>query len=192
LTLLEMPNVSAAWCGHLNKWPGFFARLLLVFHMLDTWQAKGMSAIEAPVSTETAEKVWSFASFLLVHAVRFYESVVGLGASGEAARRAAGVVLVEGAPTITRRAIAERHRQWRSADAPHRELVEAMTVLGRMGWCRPSAWDKHGVKEWTVNPAVYVRFKYRAAAEEERRQREYQRVLASVAERKALLAGVAP
>jgi hypothetical protein len=190
LTLLEMPNVSAAWCGHLNKWPGFFARMLLVFHMVENWRGKGWSTTETPVSAETAEKAWSFASFLLVHAVRFYESIVGLGASGDAARRAAGILLVEGTPTVTRRAIAERHRPWRAGEGAHRELIEAMTVLGRMGWCRPGDWDKNGVKEWVVNPAVYVRFKDRAAAEEERRKREYQRVLASVAERRALVSGV--
>jgi hypothetical protein len=183
-TLLDMPNVSPAWAGHLSKWSGLFARLLLVFHVLDNWQAKAEAVADIPVSAETAEMAERFASFLLSHAIRFYENIVGLGAAGDAARRAAGIILVEGKTTVTRRALYERHRPWRPNERAYRELFEAMTTLGRMGWCRADV----ARESWIVNPDVFAKFKERAAAEEERRKREYERVQAAVAEHRALRA----
>ena len=184
--LLDAPQLADAWRGHLNKWDGFFARLLLVFHMVEHWGQHGQAAAALPVSGDTARRVWRFAAFLLSHAIRFYELVVGQGAAGEAARRAAGIILVLGQPTVSRRDLYEKHRAWRADGV--RDLTDAMRVLGRLGWCSVIE-TEHGVPSgWSVNPLVFDRFKERGVAEAEHRRQGYARVQAAVAERRALTA----
>lgn len=194
--LLDLPQMGEAWRGHVSKWRGFFPRLLLVFHMLDHWQQSGPAAAQQPVSGETAERAWRFANFLLEHAMRFYGTVVGAGAGAEAARKAAGIVLVLGKTTVTHRDIYEKNRsEWRpgSGTAPG-DLFDAMRLLGRMGWCAVAERDNSGPTSWHINPQVFERFKDRAASEAERRRREAARVQAAVAERRELKAvsGAAP
>lgn len=185
--LLDMPHASDAWRGHLNKWDGFFARLLLVFHMLDNWQEHSRAAATVPVSRDTAERVWRFSAFLLSHAIRFYETIVGSGAAGEAARRAAGIILVLGQSPVKRRSIYEKHRAWRPDADTARELLDAMRALSRLGWCTTADTEGGVPSSWNINPLVFERFRDRTAAEAERRQREYARVLAAVAERRSVM-----
>jgi hypothetical protein len=187
--LLDLPRTSAAWRGHLNKWPGFFARLLLVFHMLDHWREHGGLAVEVPVSCESAERVWRFAELLLAHAIRFYEDVIGLGASGEAARLAAGIILISGRKlVISRRNLYEAHREWRPGELGAGDLLDAMRVLERHGWCKPFERTSGGpIDKWEINPAVYDRFKERGEAERVRRASERARVDAAVAARRAMM-----
>jgi hypothetical protein len=132
-----------------------------------------------------------FANLLLRHAIQFYETIIGSGPSGEAARQAAGVILTNGQSEISRRDLYEGNRaRWRptNREVPP-ELFEAMATLGRMGWCKPveGATDSSGVKRWAINPKVYVRFKDRAAAESERRQQAYERIKAAGAARRAVM-----
>lgn len=182
--LQDTPQMSDAWRGHLAKWDGFFARLLLDFHMLENWQAGVRKAAAMPVSEETARRAERFARFLLTHAMRFYESVVGIGAGGEAARRAAGLILVLGKDVVSRRALYEKHRAWRPEGEAPRELIEAMRMLARLGWCRPADRDDSGATSWSINPLAFERFSERATAETERRRKAYERVQAAVAERR--------
>ena len=184
--LQDLPQMSDAWRGHLAKWDGLFARLLLNFHMLSV---PGRKAVATPVSGETAERAWRFANFLLDHAIRFYESIVGIGAGGEAARRAAGIVLILRKSVVTRRALYEKHRAWRPDGEAPRELLDAMRSLSRFGWCAPVDYDDSGPTSWGISPRVFERFSDRAAAETERRRKAYERVQAAVAERQ-LVRGV--
>lgn len=186
--LLDMPRGSDAWCGHLNKWPGFFARLLLVFHMADHWHEFRGAAAGQQVSGETAERVWRFAGFLLAHAIRFYETVIGLGASGDAARRAAGAILVSKKDRLSRRDLYELNREWRKDGKT--ELFEAMRVLERHGWCKPVSTHRDGQPdEWAVCPLIHVRFTERATAEKLRRDQEGLRVRSATAARRSVLSG---
>jgi len=184
-TLRDLPNMSDAWCGHLSKWEGFYCRIVLVFHMAENLDAHGPKAAALPVSQETAERAFQFSSFLLTHALRFYGTVVGLGAGGEAARRAAGIILLLGKSSVTRRDIYDKHRAWRGVSNLS-ELIGAMRVLSRLGWCSPASSDKDGPDSWNINPQVFERFKDRARSEEERRRRGYAQVQAAVAERREL------
>ncbi len=133
--------------------------------------------------------VWCFSEFLLRHAMRFYENVVGMGASVDAARRAAGIILVNGSPSRSQRDIYNRHQAWRpQRRAIDPELATAMATLGQLGWCRPKPPIIDAATDWDINPAVFILFKERAAAEADRRRREYARVPAGVAERRAMTA----
>lgn len=186
--LQDLPQMSEAWRGHLAKWDGFFARLLLVFHMLSV---PGREAVITPVSGATAERARRFANFLLAHAMRFYESVVGIGEGGEAARQAAGIILVLNKSVVTRRALYEKHRAWRPDGEAPRELLDAMRILSRLGWCEPAERDDTGPTSWSLNPKVFELFSDRAAAETERRRRGYARVQAAVAEHRKVKSAVA-
>lgn len=180
--LLDLPQMADAWRNHVSKWGGTFSRLLLVFHMLE----HGVAGASIAVSADTAERVWRFAQFLLAHAILFYETVVGRGPAGEAARIAAGVVLVLGKPVVSQRDLYEKHRAWRPNETPH-EMLEGMQALCRLGWCAPAESNSSGVTtSWKVNPFVFQRFSARAEAETERRRREYARVQQAVAERREI------
>lgn len=189
--LLDLPQMSDAWRSHLAKYDGFFARILLVFHMLTV---PGREALATPVSGETAERAWRFANFLLSHAMRFYESTVGIGAGGEAARQAADIVLVLNKSTVTRRMMYEKNRgAWRPDGEAPRELLDAMRILSCLGWCSPVDHDDRGATSWSINPKVFERFAERGIAEAERRRDRYARVQAAVAERQAMRGGaIAP
>lgn len=188
--LQDMPQMSDAWRSHVHKWDGYLARLLGVFHMLENWQVGARKAAATPVSEQTALRAKRFANFLLTHAMRFYESIIGIGAGGEAARRAAGLILVLGKDVVTRRALYEKHRKaWRPEGAAPHELIEAMRILARLGWCRPVDRDDSGATSWSINPLVFERFSERATAETERRRKAYERVQAAIAEQRRVREG---
>jgi len=176
-TLLDLPDVSDAWCNHISKWSGNFARLLLIFHMLE----RGPSGALVPVAGDTAERAWRFAQFLLVHAIHFYEQTIGRGFAGEAAHVAAGLVLTSEKSTITARDLYRRHRAWRDGEASQ-ELFDGMKVLCRLGWCRPEGGG------WRVNPLVFERFANQSASVKERFRLMHERLQNAFAERRVLKA----
>jgi hypothetical protein len=192
MTLLDMPTSSDAWRGHLNKWLGYYPRLMLVFHMVEQWETAGAEAADIPVARATAERAARFAEFLLAHAIRFYETVIGTGDTGRAVRTAAGIILVraeEGVTVISAREIYERHREWRPDKPQASELYAAMRALGHHGWCRSTTKTSGGTERWALSPLLRERFKSCAAAEVDRIAREYERVQAGVAARREVLGG---
>lgn len=171
--LKDLPDLSEAWAGHLNKWPGLFVRVLLAFHIAENWHEHHGGAINMPVSGGTAERALRFARYLLRHSLRVYEEYIGLGEAAEPARKAAGAILVsDRAPMLTRTAIYRKVRDWEPVNKrPHPELMTAMRVLERHFWCRPAEYadDGTGPTKWAINPSVYDRFRARSEAEAARR-----------------------
>ncbi len=72
--LMELPNMSDAWRGHLGKWPGISSRLLLLLHVVDSWDATGGRPDTKRVSTETARRGVALGEWLAsAICLRFYE-----------------------------------------------------------------------------------------------------------------------
>lgn len=188
-TLSDMPTNSDAWRGHLSKWSGFFPRILLVFHLVDVWSQLGRVDLESPVSEDTALRAERLTGFLLGHAIRFYETVIGADTAGRAAEVAAGIVLVRaagGSDNVSRRDLYEAHRGWRPQEPKAGELYVAMQRLERYGWCLAST-GASGSEIWEINPKIRERFSSRAEAEARRRREEYRLVQEAVAERRKIL-----
>ncbi|MFG1379502.1 DUF3987 domain-containing protein [Xanthobacter autotrophicus] len=189
LDALRSAPGAEALQGHVAKWGGMFARLLLIFHVASA------DDIGAPVAGATAERVWCFAEILLSHAYRFYENVLGVASPMALARRAAGAVLLAGnqATHIAARDIYRTCREWEPGRPDARQLNVAMQLLEDHGWCiRVDQKTRRDRPEWKINPKVPALFSDRAAAERARREEVRERIERASAERTAIRTGNAP
>jgi hypothetical protein len=181
--LKHCPGVPGAWAEHVAKWNGTLYRITLAFHAVECWRAWSIvdgvfpEFYPQPVSGDTARRAALFSSFLLRHALAFYQRFFEHGATGKDARRFAGFILT--APdktTYSRRDVGQAIRELRD----RRQLYLATRELEDIGWLRAAARDAEGVSKWEVNPAVHVRFADRAQWEiEERRAKRESIALAT-------------
>jgi len=187
-TLADLPGLSDAWRGHLGKWPGFSARLLLIHHVLDVLDVGLALADQQPVSVNTARRAARVVEWLLGNSLRFYAECIGAGEAGDDAKWIAGYILARGiVGQITRRDVGQARRELR--DDPDR-LGRAMRFLEHMDWLTPDIdyrVDRHGPARWTICPLVHERFAPRAEQERRRRGAEVVKIEAAAAERRRLL-----
>ena len=187
--LAALPGLSDAWAGHLGKWPGISARLLLLCHVLEHLD-RLLEVDRIPVSARTAEKTLRLVDWLLGNSLRFYAECIGAGQAGDDARWIAGYILsstVQG--RITRHDIGQAKRDLRADPA---RIVRAMQFLEAADWCSSldDRSDKFGPSWWTISPEVHDgRFASRAESELSRRQREKQKIEKAAAERRRLAEG---
>ncbi len=181
MALLDMPTSSDAWRGHLSKWLGYYPRLLLVFHMVEQWETgRRRRRPTFPSARATAERAARFAEFLLAHAIRFYETVIGTGDTGRAVRTAAGIILMraeEGLTVISAREIYEQASGVATGpDRKLRELYAAMRALDHHGWCRSATKTTRGERDGrSPSPPGAVQI-LRGCRRPTRIAREYERV----------------
>lgn len=186
--LSSLPGLSDAWAGHMGKWPGFSARLLLVCHVLA--HLDDLAAVDAqPVAASTATQASKLVDWLVANSIRFYVECIGAGEAGNDAKWIAGFILSSGAEDqITRRDIGQARRDLR--DQPKR-IGQAMRFLEHNGWVTANMTervDSFGPSRWTICPAVHDgRFAGRAEIERKRRAYERARIEAAVRERRRLL-----
>jgi hypothetical protein len=186
--LCNLPDISDGWRGHLGKWRGIFARILLIFHVLDRWPEHAGDAFAGEVSADTATRAAKFGEALLSHALRFYETCVGVGQTGEDARWIAGHILSRGLQEkITRRDITDARTPWRKEPG---RVAAAMRLLEGLEWVRSDLSersDRFGASRWRISPHVFERFSERAQAEKVRREEIRARIAAAGEERSRLL-----
>jgi hypothetical protein len=171
--IMILPDTSPAFRAHLSKWPGIFARLLLVFHLAECLSTR--RSPEQPVSGATAEKVASFAlDFLLPHAARFYSALFGSGEQTTHARWVAGLILSHRLQQIAPRDV---YRAYRDLRGKPDEIVRVLGILELAGWLEPIE-EARGrpPRQWLVNDAVHTIFAQRAEAERQRRDAEKARI----------------
>jgi hypothetical protein len=175
---IDLPTTPAAFKQHLAKWPGRFARLLLLFHVID-------GGTERYVSGETAARVKDFmVRYLLPLQHRFYtEYFRGVRPVEADMEWIAGYILAHRSDEVTAREI-KRGNHEMTDDS----IRDAMNVLTEANWLGQPAEEraKRSIS-WPVNPRVHVLFAERAAAERRRRE-ETKRVIAEAAN-KAKAAG---
>ena len=163
----DNPHVQA-WLG---KWDGLYARLLLVYHVIDC-ATDGVYPTERMVDGHTADKVERLlCGTLLHHAIHFYSEIVDANDRQEHMRQLARLILAKGFERITKRDIsllwkASRRLEWW-------ELRQIIDSLCTMDWLAPDteALDTDGKpRAWFVNPAVHSMFSDAARREQERRR----------------------
>lgn len=167
--LAEHPLVVKGLSDHLNKWPGIFTRLCLVFHMLDAAEADRVPAPE--VSEETARRAFRLLTeFFLPEAARIYNEVIRGDKKTEHARWIAGHILAQGADKVT---VFDIKRAFSTLDGDQRAIEEATQILEMSAWITPdgnrAARYDFAKMKWRVNPRVHAMFAERAEKEREQR-----------------------
>jgi hypothetical protein len=163
LTGLEMLNPKLA--THIGKYDGIFARLCVIWHCVENWQAQQLPPL---VSEATARRAGEFLhKFLLRHAIAFYAGMLGLSNDHDAVAATAGYILARKLKAITPRDIMRGDRAMRALDSD--EIASLLDRLTMLGWLQLGS-SPAGAKSWVVNPAVHQKFADRAKAEAKRRE----------------------
>ncbi|MCK6553317.1 DUF3987 domain-containing protein [Candidatus Binatia bacterium] len=176
--VVALPDTSPAFRSHLGKWDALFARLTLVYHLVD---AASNGTEPAPfASSDTAERVGRLMSdFLLPHAAKFYVDLLGSEHLTHA-RWIAGHILAHALERISARDVGRAYRELRGDG---RRIAATMAQLEVVGWVTPIDTTRGPFpSKWAVNPQVHTRFAARAAAERRRREAVRRQVAEAVAE----------
>lgn len=187
--LSMLPDTSARLKAAFGKWPGLFARLALLFHLIEVGDARARG-VRAPVtqviSEGTAARVSSFMlDIVLPHLLRA-EAVMFSTARTQHARWIAGWILAHGLESVTTREITRAYGALRAPDA-ERELRSVMDSLVTVGWLDPVAPANplRAVHAWKVNPRVHIVFADVAEQERGDRLERRQKIADTVAARRA-------
>lgn len=175
--VMALPTTPAAFKGHLLKWPGLFARLCLVFHLIDAAGAvtDDLFPTAPPVlSAETARRVAKFMQqYLLPNAAGLY-ALAGSSPATDHARWVAGYILARGCSEISSRDIGRAYRQLREDTTARQRTTD---ILVTAGWLDPVT-QRPGqpATKWAVNPLVHTLFADRAEQERQRRESERHKI----------------
>jgi hypothetical protein len=147
-----MPDASPRLQSTFDKWPGLFARLCLVFHLVEIAAARVRGEIGPKIDVVPAETI-IFDTRQTDHAAWI-----------------AGFILAQRLEQISARNIVQNYRALRSPEERD-TLYSTMDSLGVFGWLAPAYQrsDARPPVTWIVNPAVHIAFAEQAAAERARR-----------------------
>jgi hypothetical protein len=161
--------VNRKLAAHIGKYNGLFARLCLLWHCIETVDAKGIT-FNSYIDANTAQRVADFLhGFLLPHAISFYVDVVGLADDHDRLANVAGYILAHKLERITNRDIARGDRSMRKLDRQDTDSI--LNRLDALGWISKVQGRRFSDVQWVVNPEVHRLFEERAKREIERRQR---------------------
>lgn len=173
--LSVMPDTSKQMKAALGKWPGLFARLCLIFHLIGVADANAQ-AVPAPfalvVQEATARQVADFMlDIVLPHLLRAHTVMYATSQTGHA-RWIAGHILAGAYQRITVQDVVRAYGPLRAPDAKL-ELVSVMESLVSVGWLEPELPENPAkpIHSWKVNPNVHGIFAARAEAERVDRER---------------------
>lgn len=171
--VMMLPETIGAMKGHLLKWDGLYARLLLAFHFIEH-AIDGNFAQE--VSEQNAKKVKELMlRVLLPNAAKFYRDLVGKGKCDNHVKWIAGYIISAEEKEISERAIRRKYGELRNVD--YRTILMAMTTLEAFGWVKPhNNLNGKPTTKWHVNPIVHSRFAKQALEERKRRDAVKQKI----------------
>lgn len=159
-----LPKLAA----HFGKYDGIFARLCVLWHVVEHAEADDLPDI---IEAHTAERVASFmAEFLRPSAVAFYVGKFGITNRHDDLTALASFIVAYGLDAVDARTVQ------RSAGAPLRsytadQVRQLCERLSNFGWLEPEEIPHFGKTptRWLVNPQVFDRFKEHGVREIERR-----------------------
>jgi hypothetical protein len=168
-------KVNKKLAAHIGKYDGLFARLCLLWHVIEHVDDKWPRSIRV----ETAQRVADFMhKFLLQHSIAFYVDVMGLSDDHDRLAAVAGYILARRLERVTRRDIQRGDGTMRKLDRHDTESI--FHQLEAFGWLSKHQGPRLGNVQWLVNPAVHEMFAAKAAEEAERRERERAKIAASL------------
>lgn len=156
------PDTSPRLRAAFGKWPGLFARIALIYHLVDLADAQvagGEGPMIQVLPEATAARAAAFIrDIVLPHLLRA-DAVMFLTAQTGHGRWVAGFILARHLERVTARDVV---RSYRALEAPEqkRELLEVMESLVTMGWLRAEATTNPAkpANAWEVNPRVHTHF----------------------------------
>jgi hypothetical protein len=176
------PDASPQLRTMLAKWPGSWARLALVFHLVElASRAKREPYILDGATAGRATRF--FRDVLYPHALRL-DRLLGDSAGAERVRRIADHILADRLSIVTARDLQRSIRGIRKTEE-RPDFIAAMSLLHAFGWIRPD--DPRArpdtITRWHVNPAVHSTFGHRAAEAAARREERRAEVLRAMGRR---------
>ena len=163
--LLELPTTPRALKGHLGKWDALFARLAIVFHMLE---GDGSSAIVG----STAERVFHFMrGFVLPMQLLAYGQFFGHLDDASHAQWIGDHILGHRLAKITARDIG---RAYRAAREDTNVTTFAMDVLVKARWADKVGGGVH--EHWAIRPRVHEMWAQRAQQVRERNEESARKI----------------
>jgi hypothetical protein len=163
--VMLLPEISAAFRGHLSKWPGLFARLVCTYHVTEAVAAGAEPT--ATVSGATAARVARLMTeYLLPHSARFYTEILGNEHLAHA-RWIAGYVLAHQVEQLTARDVGRVYRELRGDG---KRIADVMGTLVLAGWASEIDTNHRPPTRWKINPKVHELFAVRAQQERQRRE----------------------
>lgn len=177
-----MPDMSPRLKSALGKWDGLFARLCLLFHLIEIADARASHSTAVPpinvVSAATAERVSRYMRrILLPHLLRAEEVIFATTQTGHA-KWIAGHIL---ANNLDRISVRDVTRAYRALGAPEqrRELESVMQSLVSVGWIDPEPPKNplNPILTWRVNPNAHILFADRAERERQEREQRQQETI---------------
>jgi hypothetical protein len=180
-----MPDTSSRLKAALGKWPGLFARMTLLFQLIDHADAlhRGVEPPEVMVVPEPVARRSAayLRDVLLPHLLRA-EAVMFSSVQSGHARWIAGFILSREDGRIALRDVVRAYGPLKAPERRH-ELLSVMQSLETMGWLKaePQENPARPPTAWEVNPLVRERFARRAAEERTARQQAKARIAATLA-----------
>ena len=173
--MASLPDTSPRLAAGFGKWPGMFARMILIFHMIsiadDRAQERPSTSIDV-VPVETIEQASTFMlDIVLPHMLRADALMFSTAQTGHA-QWIAGFILQEKFTRITTRHVIRAYGSLRGPEAAP-ELMSVMSSLVAIGWLEPEEPENpvKPVHAWAVNPLVHTMFAARAEQAREARQK---------------------
>jgi hypothetical protein len=180
-----MPDTSSRLKSALGKWPGLFARMTLLFQLIDHADAL-LRGVEPPDVMMVPEPVARRSAaylrdVLLPHLLRA-EAVMFSSVQSGHARWIAGFILSREDGRLALRDVVRAYGPLKAPEQRH-ELLSVMQSLETMGWLKaePQENPAQPPTAWEVNPLVRKRFARRAAEERMARQQAKARIAATLA-----------
>jgi len=181
--LCALPSTSSAFQGHLSKWRGLYARLLLVIHAAESFDIDGrmLDRVDVDTARRTRDLL---VRWLLPHSAALYREVIGTSGGAKHAEWIAGFILAHRKDTVSARDLMRAYRDLGDDEDAARR---AMRPLEGAGWAIADERNNgKPPKAWAINPHVHAIFDERAQQEKARREAERQK-LREIQERIAAL-----
>jgi hypothetical protein len=172
--LAAMPDTSDRMKAAFGKWPGLWARIALVFHLIEHAEGDVDPTSRPPIhllSEATARKASAYLEHILLpHLLRADVLMYATKLTGHS-RWIARYILARGHEQVALRNIVQDYGALRAPER-RRELLEVMEGLVSMGWVYPKERGDptRPPAVWLVNPMVLTRFAARGEAERARRK----------------------
>lgn len=164
-----LPDTTPRLKAALGKFSGRFARIALLFHLIEIGDCRARG-VQAPplsiVAEDTARRAQAYLrDIVLPHLLRA-DALMFLTPQTGHARWIAGFILSRGVPKVMRRDITRAYRALRAPEA-ERELTSVMAGLEAMGWVLEHDTGNlaRSPTAWLVNPKVHTVFAARAEQE---------------------------
>ena len=154
-----------------SKWSGLFARLTLIFHLIDcahrlTGGEKLADRDLIQIKTESAEQAATMIrTIVLPNLLRLGFETLPDGKEQASARWIAEHILARKLAHVTAREIGRACRQLRGKQ---QSIALSMEILNDAGWTAQTEARADGIR-WKINPAVHQKFAAAAEAEKQRR-----------------------